>query len=98
MKENTQKAFHIQVAEKAAKELAEHFDTVQILVSVEHEDPSLLVTYRTGRGSILARVRQAGEWVEFQNEFLRHEAARKADANDGENIDYDERDQEAGNE
>ena len=78
-----------------ARELGEHVDAVQIFVSMDGSDveEKTTCTYRTGRGSILARIQQAREWVMTQDEWAREAARRSAQTDDP---DIQERDNESG--
>lgn len=62
----------------AASKLAEHFDSVLILVTKNTEDgKSNTASYETGRGNYYAQLGQVVEWLAIQEQYQRNEADRR---------------------
>lgn len=64
------------VVEKAASDLAEHFDSVRIFVTMPGE-PAETNSYETGRGNYYAQLGQVAEWLTIQEQFARNWAIKK---------------------
>lgn len=67
----------------AADQLAEHFESVLILVTRKTEDGSQnTLSFETGRGNFYAQLGQVTEWLEIQREYQRCEAKRRDEKED----------------
>ena len=58
-----------------AAELGEHFDSVQIIATIQNSDESEVDTsMSSGSGSLYARLAATREWVITQDEYVRAKA------------------------
>lgn len=74
-----------EMVRKFARDISEHTDCVQILVSkYSPNGDGNTLTYEFGVGNHNARYGQAVEWVEIQREFHRHWARKSADEREEE--------------
>lgn len=65
------------LVDKFASEMAEHFDSVQVFVTLHEGGEENTSSYETGRGNFYARLGQIKEWVEIQDQYQRNEAIRR---------------------
>jgi hypothetical protein len=64
-----------EIVESHASQLAEHFDSVQIICT--NVESGSTMTYATGRGNFYARHGSVTEWAMRENEKVRIELARE---------------------
>lgn len=67
----------VQLVRDACTRLAEHVDTVQIMVTFHAEDGEHTDSYDEGVGNFYARQAKVDEWLRFQREYQRCEARRR---------------------
>ncbi len=72
---------------KAALDLGEYADSVQIFISVNAGETSSTISYEFGTGSFYARYGQIAEWMTMQEQFQRNEAIRRDAKRDDEDGD-----------
>lgn len=61
----------------AATALAEHFDSVQVFVTVHSGGSENTMSYECGVGNFYARLGQINEWLAMQDQFQRNEAIKR---------------------
>ena len=70
--------------QKAAADLGEFADAVQIFVNIQRGDSHTTVSYDFGVGNWYARKGQINEWLTMQDTYSKQEAVRRAQENAGD--------------
>jgi hypothetical protein len=71
-----------QMVDESAAKLAEHFDSVQVFVTIHDGGKERTHSYETGRGNFYSRYGQVSEWVSMQDQLQRNEAVRRDNDDD----------------
>lgn len=71
------------IVQECATKIAEHVDTVQIMVTFHRGGEVLTKSYEYGIGNFYARQGQVDEWLRIQRQYQRNYADRN-DAEDNE--------------
>lgn len=74
-----------ELLDKAAQDLSEHVDSVQIFCTLHQGDATVTAAYDSGSGNIFARIGQIKDWVIRQDQFTKtHADIRQRDVDDKE--------------
>jgi len=76
MEQSDKDQLHNLVQQKAV-ELSEHFDSVQVFVTLHRGGEEVTLALDAGKGNFYARLGQVNEWLRIQDQYQRHEAIRR---------------------